>query len=159
MFWPRTDPLPKNRTPRHIRCAMAPSTMSATFEVMRRTMARKWPGTHHAAHAVTFSIQNVCSYWSPKKNSDFTSARIIGYARSVVREGVWSLTEFFVLPGTTDRASAAHCSHAARRRATRSRKHALNPRVAAFRRRFALYPQLACFPGLPIDELLSGPAL
>ena len=39
------------------------------------------------------------SCWLAEETHRFGSNRVVGYARSIVRERVWCLTEFFILPG------------------------------------------------------------
>lgn len=101
MFWSQPDPQVKRSTlPRHI--SVRRGTIDdeyATFEVMRRTMGHEMAWTHHAPARHHLQHTACSSFWVAEEKQRFTSARIVGYARSVVREGVWSLTEFFVLPG------------------------------------------------------------
>ena len=100
MFWPLSDPnadrstLPRNITIRRGTNEDEP----ATFDVMRRTMGHEMAWSQHAA--VRHHLQHTAcsSFWLAEEKQRFTSPRIVGYARSIVRDGVWSLTEFFVLP-------------------------------------------------------------
>ena len=71
----------------------------ATFEVMRRTMGYEMVWTQHIAMRHHLRLSGGASFWVAEETPRFGAARVVGYARSVVREGVWSLTEFFVLPG------------------------------------------------------------
>ncbi len=101
MFWMQPDAqtkgpaLPRNITLRPGR----PDDEYATFEVMRRTMGHEMAWSHHAAARKHLHTTACSSFWVAEEKQRFTSARVIGYARSVVRERVWCLTEFFVLPG------------------------------------------------------------
>ncbi len=101
MFWSQSDlQVKRSALPRHI--AVRRGTMEdeyATFEVMRRTMGHEMAWSHHAPARHHLQHTELASFWVAEEKQRFTSARIVGYARSVVREGVWSLTEFFVLPG------------------------------------------------------------
>jgi GNAT superfamily N-acetyltransferase len=101
MFWMQPE-AQSNRSalPRHI--SLRRGTMEdeyATFEVMRRTMGHEMAWPHHAAARQHLQQTACSSVWVAEEKQRFASARIVGYARSVVREGVWCLTEFFVLPG------------------------------------------------------------
>jgi GNAT superfamily N-acetyltransferase len=100
-FWAQNPPEAKRLTlPRHV--TLRRGTMDdeyATFEVMRRTMGHEMAWSHHAAARRHLQTTADSSFWLAEEKQRFTSARVVGYARSVVREGVWSLTEFFVLPG------------------------------------------------------------
>ena len=71
----------------------------ATFEVMRRAMNSEMSWAHHAETRHHLRNSPNASFWLAEENSFFGVAKVIGYARSIVRESVWSLTEFFVLPG------------------------------------------------------------
>jgi GNAT superfamily N-acetyltransferase len=101
MFWMQHDPQAKRSSlPRQI--SIRRGTMDdefATFEVMRRTMGHEMAWSHHAAARQHLQHTACSSFWLAEEKQRFASSRIVGYARSVVREGVWSLTEFFVLPG------------------------------------------------------------
>jgi GNAT superfamily N-acetyltransferase len=101
MFWMQHDPQAKKSTiPRQV--SIRRGTIDdeyATFEVMRRTMGHEMAWSHHAPTRHHLQHTACASFWLAEEKQRFTSARIVGYARSVVREGVWSLTEFFVLPG------------------------------------------------------------
>ena len=101
MFWMQNDPqVRKHPLPRQV--SLRRGTIDdeyATFEVMRRTMGHEMAWSHHAQ--ARYHLQNTAcsSFWLAEEKQRFTSPRVVGYARSVVREGVWCLTEFFVLPG------------------------------------------------------------
>src|SRR5258708_7455147 len=71
----------------------------ATFEVMKRTMGYDMNWSHHLLVRRHLRNSPDSSFWLAEERQRFGSVKVIGYARSVVREGVWSLTEFFVLPG------------------------------------------------------------
>jgi len=71
----------------------------ATFDVMRRTMNAEMSWANHAATRHHLRTSPDASFWLAEESSFFGGPKVIGYARSIVREGVWSLTEFFVLPG------------------------------------------------------------
>ena len=69
-----------------------------TFDVMRRTMNADMNWQAHAATRHHLRNSANCSFWVAEEAPRFGSPRIVGYARSIVRDNVWSLTEFFVLP-------------------------------------------------------------
>jgi GNAT superfamily N-acetyltransferase len=71
-----------------------------TFDVMRRAMGYEMNWSHHAAMRAHLRTTAHASFWVAEETPRFGAARIVGYARSLVRERVWSLTEFFVLPGS-----------------------------------------------------------
>lgn len=71
----------------------------ATFEVMRRAMGYEMQWTQHAHLRHHLRDSPHCSFWLAEETPLFGAPKVIGYARSIVREAVWSLTEFFVLPG------------------------------------------------------------
>jgi GNAT superfamily N-acetyltransferase len=71
----------------------------AAFEVMRRTMGYEMNWMHHARMRHHLRVSPHSSFWLAEETPRFGAAKVIGYARSVVRERVWSLTEFFILPG------------------------------------------------------------
>ncbi len=70
-----------------------------TFEAMRRTMNQEMNWAHHAPtrHHLRGSADS--SFWLAEESALFSTPKVIGYARSMVREGVWCLNEFFMLPG------------------------------------------------------------
>jgi hypothetical protein len=65
---------------------------------MRRTMNAEMSWANHQTMRSHLRESKNCSFWVAVDHPRFGSPRIVGYARSVVRERVWSLTEFFVLP-------------------------------------------------------------
>jgi len=71
---------------------------TGAFDVMRRTMNSEMSWANHSSmrHHLRASLN--CSFWVAEDSPRFGSPRVVGYARSIVRERVWSLTEFFVLP-------------------------------------------------------------
>lgn len=71
----------------------------STFEVMRRAMGYEMNWNHHAPARRHLRLSPHSSFWVAEETPRFGPHRIIGYARSLVRDRVWSLTEFFVLPG------------------------------------------------------------
>lgn len=70
----------------------------ATFNVMGRAMSYEMNWAHHAATRHHLRTSPHSSYWVAEETPRFGGTRIVGYARSLVREAVWNLTEFFVLP-------------------------------------------------------------
>ncbi len=71
---------------------------TSTFDVMRRTMNADMNWQAHATTRHHLRTSANCSFWVAEEAPRFGSPRIVGYARSVVRDQVWSLTEFFVVP-------------------------------------------------------------
>lgn len=71
----------------------------AAFDVMRRAMGYEMNWAHHAPTRHHLRNSPDCSFWLAEESARFGSPRVVGYARSIVRDGVWMLTEFFVLPG------------------------------------------------------------
>lgn len=69
-----------------------------TFEVMGRAMGYDMTWQHHAGMRHHLRNSPRMSYWVAEETPRFGAPRVVGYARSVVRERVWNLTEFFVLP-------------------------------------------------------------
>jgi len=69
----------------------------AAFEVMRRSMGYEMTWAHHAAVRQHLRNSPDSSFWLAEESHRFSKPRAVGYARSIVREGVWNLTEFFVL--------------------------------------------------------------
>ncbi len=70
----------------------------ATFEVMRRAMGFDLAFDNHSALRNHLRESPDCSFWLAEDTPRFARHRTVGYARSVVRDSVWSLTEFFVNP-------------------------------------------------------------
>lgn len=70
----------------------------AAFEVMRKTMGHDMLWSHHFAVRSHVRSTPGCCFVVAEERIRFGGTRIVGYARSVVRESVWALTEFFVLP-------------------------------------------------------------
>ena len=65
---------------------------------MRRTMNAEMSWANHSPTRHHLREGPNCSFWVAEDAPRFGAPRIVGYARSVVRDRVWSLTEFFVLP-------------------------------------------------------------
>ena len=159
MFWPQhNSPTPRVALPRNItiRRGMADDEY-LTFEVMRRTMGHEmaWsqhaPARHHLQHTACSSL------WVAEEKQRFTSPRIVGYARSVVRDAVWSLTEFFVLPGHHRQgiggALLARCKEDGETFGADTRMVLASQHSAAD----SLYVRkLACYPRLPMMMLVGG---
>src|SRR5579872_365440 len=159
MFWPRTDPqVDRTTLPRHVTVRHgSPDDEYATFEVMRRTMGQDMAWSHHAAARRHLLHTDSCSYWVAEEKQRFTSPRIVGYARSVVRDGVWSLTEFFVLPGHHRQgiggALLARCKEEGDAMGAHARLILASQHSSAD----SLYiRKLDCFPRLPM-MMLAGP--
>lgn len=86
--------------PRHIRIRRGTGDDEfPTFEAMRRTMNQEMNWAHHAATRHHLRNSPDSSFWLAEETALFTPPKVVGYARSMVREGVWCLNEFFMLPG------------------------------------------------------------
>jgi len=74
-----------------------------TFEAMRRTMNQEMNWAHHAPtrHHLRGSADS--SFWLAEESALFSTPKVIGYARSMVREGVLCCRD------TSGRASGARC--------------------------------------------------
>ncbi len=70
----------------------------ATFEVMRRAMGFEMSWPQHISARRHMRTSPNSSYWVAEDNPRVGRHRIVGYAHSMVRDAVWQLTEFFVLP-------------------------------------------------------------
>ncbi|HZP81442.1 MAG TPA: GNAT family N-acetyltransferase [Chthonomonadaceae bacterium] len=128
----------------------------ATFGVMSRAMNYDMHWPHHAAmrHHLRNSPQT--SFWLAEETPRFGGPKIVGYARSAVREGVWSLTEFFVLPDYHRRglgkALLTRCLEDGDEAGAHTRLVLASPSASAD----ALYIRYGgCFPRLPM-LLLAG---
>lgn len=71
---------------------------TATFEVMRRAMGYDMNWHHHVETRKHLRHSANASYWLAEETPRFGRPRVVGYAHSIVRESVWNLTEFFVMP-------------------------------------------------------------
>lgn len=97
IFGPFAD---RQGVPRNIRLRRgAADDEFQTFEVMRKSMGFEMTWSHHAALRRHLRQSTHSSFWVAEETQRFSGPRIIGYAHSVVRDGFWNLTEFFVLPG------------------------------------------------------------
>ena len=70
----------------------------ASFEVMRRAMGYAMVWADHAAMRHHLRQSSGSSFWIAEETPRFHRAKTVAYARSVARDGVWCLTEFFTLP-------------------------------------------------------------
>ena len=86
--------------PRHVRIRRGNADDELpTFEAMRRTMNQEMNWAHHAPTRHHLRNSPDSSFWLAEESALFSPTKVIGYARSMVREGVWCLNEFFMLPG------------------------------------------------------------
>lgn len=69
-----------------------------SFDVMRRTMSADMSWSAHSAMRHHLRNSPNASFWLAEETPRFGSPRLVGYARAIVRDAVWSLTEFFVVP-------------------------------------------------------------
>ncbi len=70
----------------------------AAFEVMRRAMGFTMNWNAHIATRHHLRTTDSASFWVAEESLRWGRKRIVGYARSLVREGVWNLNEFFIAP-------------------------------------------------------------
>lgn len=75
-----------------------PQDEADTFDVMRRAMGSDMSWSHHVRARRHLRASPNSSYWVAEDTPRFGRSRIVGYAHSIVRDHVWQLTEFFVLP-------------------------------------------------------------
>lgn len=131
---------------------------AATFDVMRRAMGYEMNWQHHAPTRRHLRSAPDSSFWLAEEVARFSRPRVVGYAHSMVRERVWSLTEFFVLPTHhrqgVGRALLERCLEDSTRAQADTRLVLASHHPSAN----ALYIRRAgCFPHVPM-LLLSGPA-
>ncbi len=149
-----SPPLPRNIQLRRAKDA----DEAATFDVMRRAMGYEMNWQHHAPTRRHLRAAPDSSFWLAEETARFARPRVVGYAHSIVRERVWSLTEFFVLP--THHRQGVGRALLERCLADGNRAHADTRLVLASHHPSAnaLYMRRAgCFPHVPM-LLLSGPA-
>lgn len=70
----------------------------ATFDVMRKAMGFDMNWSHHISARRHLRSSPRSSFWIADDTPRFGRSRVVGYAHSLVRDNVWQLTEFFVLP-------------------------------------------------------------
>lgn len=129
----------------------------ATFEVMHRAMGYTSNWAHHYPTRSHLRASPNSSYWIAEEHHRFKHPRAVGYAHAIVREGVWSLTEFFVLPSHHRQGIGQALLDACLRDGGEA--HADTHLVLASHNTSAdaLYMRRAgCFPRVPMC-LLSGP--
>lgn len=154
-FAPETS----TRLPRSIRLRRArDEDEAATFDVMRRAMGYEMNWQHHAPTRRHLRHAPDSSFWLAEETARFSRPHVVGYAHSITRERVWSLTEFFVLPTHhrqgVGRALLEHCLEDGKRQGADTRLVLASHHPSAN----ALYMrQAGCFPRMPM-LLLSGPA-
>lgn len=149
----------RQKTPRGIvfRRGEAEDELS-TFDVMRRSMNAEMSWANHSAMRHHLRNSPNCSFWVAEDTPRFGSPRIVGYARAVVRDAVWSLTEFFVTPSQHRQGVGgtllSRCIQDGERAGADTRLVLASHHPDAD----SLYIRRAgCFPRLPM-MLLSGPA-
>ena len=130
----------------------------ASFEVMRRAMGYEMVWADHAPMRHHLRQSSGSSFWVAEETPRFHKAKTVGYGRSIVRDGVWCLTEFFVLPDYHRRglggALLKQCLADGAEFGAEARLVLASQHPAAD----SLYIRRAgCFPRLPM-LLLSGPA-
>ena len=129
-----------------------------TFEVMRRAMKIEVVWEHHRRLRDHLRVSDGSSFWVAEEMSRIGRPRIVGYARSIVREDVWMLTEFFLIPEYQHRGVGkallaqvllSATTHGAKRKLILASQHpAAN----------ALYIKMAgCVPRVPMLMLSGSP--
>lgn len=131
---------------------------TAAFDIMRRAMGHDMNWAHHINTRRHLREAPHSSYWLAEETPRFGKSRPVGYAHAVVRDRVWSLTEFFVLPSHhrqgIGRALLSRCLTDGEAAGADTRLVLASPHASAD----ALYMRRAgCFPRIPM-LLLSGPA-
>lgn len=129
-----------------------------TFDVMRRSMGHDMNWMHHLPMRRHLRSAPASSFWLAEESHRFGKPRVVGYAHSIVRDHVWSLTEFFVLPTHhrqgIGRALLSHCLMDGDSEGADTRLVLASQNPSAD----SLYIRKAgCFPRIPMF-LLSGPA-
>lgn len=69
-----------------------------TFEVMRRAMGFSMDWKSHEPTRHHLRTTENSSFWVAEESPRWGRKRIVGYARSLVRESFWNLNEFFLSP-------------------------------------------------------------
>jgi GNAT superfamily N-acetyltransferase len=150
---PLTDrPVPKGIT---VRCGTQDDEFGC-FEVMRRSMGYEMSWQHHAPARIHIRNSPGSSFWVAEETPRFSAPKIVGYARSLVRDQVWMLTEFFVVPGHHRRGIGAalltHCLEGGREYGANTTLVLASQHPSAD----SLYMRTAgCFPRIPM-LLLAG---
>jgi GNAT superfamily N-acetyltransferase len=134
-----------------------PEDEFATFNVMARAMNYEMNWPHHAATRHHLRTSPQVSFWVAEETQRFGGPKIVGYARSLTREGIWNLAEFFVLPDYQRRGIGgtllAHCLEEGQQAGATTRFVLASHHAGAD----SLYVRLcSCFPRLPM-LLLAGP--
>lgn len=89
-----TTGLPRNVT---VRCG-TPDDDYHAFEVMQRAMGFEANWRFHVRPRAHLNGSSGASFWVAEEKPRFGHPKIIGYSRSILRDGMWILTEFFVQP-------------------------------------------------------------
>jgi GNAT superfamily N-acetyltransferase len=131
----------------------------ATFDVMRRAMGFDMSWAQHVRARRHMRSAPHSSYWVADETPRFGKSRIIGYAHSMVRDGVWHLTEFFVLPSHHRQGVGSTLLDACLRDGADAGAHTRFVLASHHPAADALYMRKAdCFARLPMF-LLAGPTL
>ena len=128
----------------------------ACFDVMRRSMGYEMSWQQHSGIRTHLRASEGAAFWVAEEAARFGLPKIIGYARSIVRDNVWMLTEFFVLSGHhrkgIGRSLLAKCLSAVPSQGASHRMVLASQHPSAD----ALYMRVAgCYPRLPM-LLLAG---
>lgn len=144
--------------PRHIRIRRGTADDEfPTFEAMRRTMNQEMNWGHHAATRHHLRNSPDSSFWLAEETALFSSPRVVGYARSMVREGVWCLNEFFMLPGHQRQGIGGALLNACLKDGDEAGAHTRLVLASHHPSADALYMRRAgCFPRLPMMLLVGS---
>ncbi len=128
-----------------------------SFEVMRRAMGFDITWDYHAPTRNYIRNAVGCSFWVAEERSLLGAAKLLGYARALVRDEVMCITECFVLPNHHGTGIGSgllnHILHAAGMAGAKTRMVLASQSPAAQR----LYIQrAACFPRIPM-MMFSAP--
>ena len=144
--------------PRHVRIRRGSADDEfPTFEAMRRTMNQEMNWAHHAATRHHLRTSPDSSFWLAEEAALFSTPKVIGYARSMVREGVWSLNEFFMLPGHQRQGIGGALLNACLRDGDQAGAHTRLVLASHHPSADSLYIRKAgCFPRLPMLLLVGA---
>ncbi len=128
-----------------------------TFEAMRRTMNMEMNWAHHAPTRHHLRTSPNSSFWLAEELALFSPPKVIGYAHSMVREGVWCLNEFFMLPGHQRQGIGGALLNACLKDGDLAGSHTRLILASHHPSADALYMRRAgCFPRLPMMLLVGS---
>ncbi len=130
-----------------------------TLEVMRRAMGFSSTAEYHMPMRNHLRETPATSFWLAEETPRFARPRTVGYARSIVRDGVFCLTEFFVLPDYHRRGIGSNLLANCLRDSEAFGMEARMVLASHHANANALYiRQLGCLPRLPMYLLAGSPS-